>query len=323
MVSLIRPMLATVGTLADPRFAAADEWSYEMKWDGVRAVVYAGDAPVRVLSRNDRDVSVSYPELQSLGNACGGRDVVLDGEIVAIDASGRPSFGRLQQRMHVADPSVAAQLSRSVPVVLLVFDVLRLDGSLLLAQPYHRRREVLEGLALNETFAQTPPAFDTSAADAMHSSEVAGLEGIVAKRLTSGYRPGARSPEWIKIKHIRMQEVVVGGWRPGRGRRESTIGSLLMGVHTDAGLRYIGHVGTGFSDALLGRLSVQLAALQIRNSPFCNDLPRADARDAHWVRPQLVGEVAFTEWTGDDRLRHPSWRGLRPDKDAADVVRES
>lgn len=321
MSSLVRPMLATVGVVTDPRFAGGD-WSYEMKWDGVRAVVYVGDGPVRVFSRNDRDVSVSYPELRPLGAALDGRDVVLDGEVVAIDAAGRPNFGRLQQRMHVTDPATAATLSAAVPAVLLAFDVLRLDGASLLDLPYHRRRELLQELGLAENYAQTPPAFDSSAEDAMQASEAAGLEGIVAKRTGSVYRPGLRSPEWIKIKHIRMQEVVVGGWRPGQGRRASTIGSLLMGVQTERGLAYIGHVGTGFSDALLRQLGARLADLQITDSPFCVELPRPDARDAHWVRPELVGEVAFTEWTGDDRLRHPSWRGLRPDKNAADVVRE-
>ena len=321
MVELIRPMLATVGIVADARFAAED-WSFEMKWDGVRAVVYSDGGAVRVFSRNDRDVSVSYPELQPLGSALGGRDVVLDGEIVAIDAGGRPNFGRLQQRMHVTDAGTAVRLSSSVPAVLLVFDVLRIDGTSLVDQPYQHRRQLLDGLGLDHSYVQTPPAFDTTAADAMHGSQVAGLEGIVAKRTASLYRPGQRSPDWIKIKHVRMQEVVIGGWRPGQGRRASTIGSLLMGVHTEQGLAYIGHVGTGFSDALLRQLGSRLAGLRTTQSPFCSQLPRADARDAQWVRPEIVGEVAFTEWTGDGRLRHPAWRGLRPDKDAADVVRE-
>ena len=320
--ALIAPMLATPGSLADPRFAASADWSYEMKWDGVRAVVYAEGGSVSVYSRNDRDVSVSYPELQPLSGALSVTDVVLDGEIVAIDDSGRPSFGRLQQRMHVADAAMALRLSRSVPAVFLAFDVLRLDGRSLIEEPYFRRRQILVELELSETYAQTPPAYDTSAADALEGSALAGLEGIVAKRLSSVYRPGQRSPEWVKIKHVRMQEVVVGGWRPGRGRRAATIGSLLMGVHSAQGLEYIGHVGTGFSDALLRQLGARLADLRVPDSPFAQALPREDARDAQWVRPELVGEVAFTEWTGDGRLRHPSWRGLRPDKNPADVVRE-
>lgn len=332
-MTLIKPMLATPGVVTDPRFSepAGSGWSYEMKWDGVRAVVYVDETSsngtagggVTVFSRNDRDVSVSYPELQPLGGVLAGREAVLDGEIVAIDDAGRPSFGRLQQRMHVTDPRLALRLSQSVPAVLLLFDILRLDGHSVLDQPYSTRREMLEELALSEAFVQTPPAFDTSAVDALHASEVAGLEGVVAKRVDSVYRPGQRSPDWVKIKHIRMQEVVVVGWRPGQGRRTNTIGSLLMGVQTDVGLQYIGHVGTGFSDALLRQLSARLAQLQIPDPPFSNPLPREITRDAHWVRPELVGEVAFTEWTGDDRLRHPSWRGLRPDKDAADVVREA
>ncbi len=332
-MALIKPMLATPGVVTDPRFGepTGPGWLYEMKWDGVRAVVYVDETSgngvagggVKLFSRNDRDVSVSYPELQPLGRLLAGRQVVLDGEIVAIDDAGRPNFGRLQQRMHIADPRQAASLSQSVPAVLLAFDVLRLNGRSLLDEPYTTRRALLEELALSEAYVQTPPSFDTSAADALHASEVAGLEGVVAKRENSLYRAGQRSPDWIKIKHIRMQEVVVGGWRPGQGRRTNTIGSLLMGVHTEAGLQYIGHVGTGFSDALLRQLSTRLATLQVPDSPFGSPLPREITRDAHWVRPKLVGEVAFTEWTADDRLRHPAWRGLRPDKDAADVVREA
>jgi bifunctional non-homologous end joining protein LigD len=316
---LIHPMLAVAGAL--PTRDA--DWGYEMKWDGVRAVVYLGDGAVRIYSRNDRDVSVRYPELAGLAEAFAGQDLVLDGEIVAFDQHGRPNFGRLQQRMHIADATVAAQLSRTVPAVYLAFDLLRLDGHLLTGQSYAQRRELLERLDVEGPSWHTPPAFHGSAADAFAASKEQGLEGVVAKRLDSVYRPGVRTAEWTKVKNIHTQEVVIGGWRPGQGRRADTIGSLLMGVPGPDGLAYVGHVGTGFTQAFLTDLSARLARLRTDRSPFAQELPRADSRDAQWVRPRIVGEVAFSERTADDRLRHPSWRGLRPDKDPADVVPEA
>lgn len=312
-------MLAVAGTL--PTDDA--DWGYEMKWDGVRAVVYLDRAAVRIFSRNDRDVTVSYPELAGMADAFAGQELVLDGEIVAFDQHGRPSFGRLQQRMHVADASTAAQLSRTVPAVFLAFDLLRMDGHLITGQPYAQRRELLEHLDVDGPSWHTPPVFEGSAADALAASQEQGLEGVLAKRLDSVYRPGARSSEWTKVKNIHTQEVVIGGWRPGQGRRTDTIGSLLMGIPGPDGLAYVGHVGTGFTQAVLAELSTRLAKLAADQSPFSQPLPRADARDAQWVRPRLVGEVAFSERTADNRLRHPSWRGLRPDKDAADVVPEA
>ena len=315
---LIRPMLAVAGPL--PTNDA--QWGYEMKWDGVRAVVYLDRATLRIYSRNDRDVTVSYPELAGLADAFAGQELVLDGEIVAFDQQGRPSFGLLQQRMHVADASTAAQLSRTVPATFLAFDLLRLDGHPLTAQPYAQRRELLERLDVDGPSWHTPPVFRGSAADALAASQEQGLEGVLAKRLDSVYRPGARSSEWTKVKNIHTQEVVIGGWRPGQGRRTDTIGSLLMGIPGPRGLAYVGHVGTGFTQAALADLSTRLSELRTPESPFDRPLPRADARDAQWVRAELVGEVAFSERTADDRLRHPSWRGLRPDKNAQDVVPE-
>ena len=251
-------MLAVAGTLP----TRDDEWAYEMKWDGVRAVVYLEDGAVRLFSRNDRDVSVSYPELAPMADQIGSQDVVLDGEIVAFDQHGRPSFGRLQQRMHIADRGVAEQLSRTVPAVFLAFDLLRIDGHSLTGLPYVERRELLERLDLDGPSWHTPPAFEGSAAEAFAASQDQGLEGVVAKRLDSVYRPGVRSSEWTKVKNIHTQEIVVGGWRPGQGRRADTIGSLLMGIPGPAGLTYVGHVGTGFTQAFLADLSRRLTALR-------------------------------------------------------------
>jgi bifunctional non-homologous end joining protein LigD len=149
-----------------------------------------------------------------------------------------------------------------------------------------------------------------------------GLEGVVAKRRQSRYHPGRRSDEWLKVKHLQTQEVVIGGWKPGTGRREGMIGSLLLGLPGEQGLRYVGKVGTGFTEQALVDLGADLRGLEQQASPFSGTVPRADARDAHWVRPVVVGEVRFGEWTRDGRLRHPAWRGLRPDKAPQDVVRE-
>ncbi|MDT4894583.1 MAG: bifunctional non-ous end joining protein LigD [Pseudonocardiales bacterium] len=315
----LAPMLATLGELP------ADDtgWAYEMKWDGVRAIVRVDRGRVTLTSRNDKDMTVSYPELGALGDALDGRRALLDGEIVTFDADGRPSFGKLQQRMHVASAAAARHLAASDPAVLLAFDVLHLDGRSLLEAPYRERRELLLGLDLGGPAWQTPPAFDGSGAAAVAASVDRQLEGVVAKRQQSRYLPGRRSPDWIKIKNIRTQEVVVGGWRPGQGRRAGTIGSLLLGLPAEDGLQFIGQVGTGFTQATLDDLMSRLSRLARTSSPFAPDVPRAHAKDAHWVTPKLVGEVAFSEWTPDGRLRHPAWRGLRPDKAVTDVVRES
>jgi bifunctional non-homologous end joining protein LigD len=317
---LIRPMLAVPGEL--PTAAEDGHWRYEMKWDGVRAVGYSGAGEVRLLSRNDLDVSRSYPEILAPPPALNGRRAVLDGELVTFDADGRPSFGRLQERMHIADVAVARRLAERVPVVYLVFDLLALDGRSLLRAPYLERRDLLEGLGIAGTTWRVPPSFPGPGTDVLAASRENRLEGVVAKRAASTYRPGARSPDWRKIKHVRMQEVVVAGWRTGHGRRDGGIGSLILGVQGPAGLEFVGGVGTGFTGAMLADLARRLAPLQRADPPFATPLPRAELREAHWVEPQLVGEVVFTEWTGDGHLRHPSWRGLRPDKSPDEVRRE-
>jgi bifunctional non-homologous end joining protein LigD len=305
-------MLAVPGPL--PYARRDHEYGYELKWDGVRTVGYFGAGRPRLMSRNDRDVLVSYPELVEVESAVGDQRLVLDGEIVALDPSGRPSFGQLQQRMHVADPKQAARLATTRPVNYLFFDLLFMDGRDLTELPYTARRELLEALELRGP---------RGGPDALEVSRRQGLEGIVAKRLDSVYQPGRRSPDWIKVKIFRTQEVVVGGWRPGQGSRSRTFGSLLMGIPDQkGGLEYVGHVGTGFNERVLADLWARLQSLQQAGSPFTSDVPAKDAKDAHWVRPELVGEVAFGEWTPDGRLRHPAWRGLRPDKDPGAVVRE-
>jgi bifunctional non-homologous end joining protein LigD len=314
---LIKPMLAVPGAL--PAVAEEDDWAYEMKWDGVRAVVYVDGGRARATSRNDRDITVSYPELRALGAALGTTQVVLDGELVAFDQDGRPSFGTLQQRMHVADGAAARRLSARVPVVYVIFDVLHLEGRSLLREPYDTRRELLDTLELGGPSWQVSPVFSGPGRDVLAASRTQGMEGVVAKRHTSTYEPGKRSQAWRKVKHVRTQEVIIGGWRPGNGRRAGRIGSLMLGIPDDGGLRYVGQVGTGFTEALLADLGARLARLERKSSPFAAALPSAVRRDARWVTPKLVGEVAFTEWTSDGLLRHPSWRGLRPDKSPDEV----
>ncbi len=315
----LSPMLAMLGSLP----ADGDDWTFEMKWDGVRAIARIDHAGLKAISRNDKDMTASYPELTGLADAVGGTRVLLDGEIVAFDDTGRPSFSRLQPRMHVGSARDAERLADSTPVTYLAFDLLHLDDRSLLGLPYTKRREALAGLGLDGPAWQAPPAFPGTGQEAMRVSAERGLEGVVAKRSGSRYAPGRRSRDWIKVKHVRTQEVVIGGWTPGKGRRSGTLGALLLGIPDDDGLQYVGQVGTGFTEDALDELHRRMRRLARKTPPFATDVPRSDARDATWVTPKLVGEVAFSEWTGGDRLRHPSWRGLRPDKSADEVVRES
>jgi bifunctional non-homologous end joining protein LigD len=318
---LVQPMLATPGTM--PPAAEDEQWAYEMKWDGVRTVSYVDGGRLRLLSRNDRDVTAAYPEVRGLAEQLGSVPAVLDGEIVALDAAGRPDFGLLQRRMGVTKPAQVRRLMAEVPVVYLIFDVLHLDGRDTTGLPYTDRRELVESLGLEGAAWAVPPASAGGGAQMLAASRERGLEGVLAKRLDSRYTPGRRSPHWRKVKNLRTQEVIVAGWRPGSGRREGTIGSLLLGLPGEDGLTYAGHVGTGFTAAALADAERRLRPLERKTSPFAVGPPRADARDAHWVTPKLVGEVTFTEWTADGRLRHPSWRGFRLDKSPGDVVPES
>ncbi|SDY84125.1 ATP-dependent DNA ligase [Herbiconiux ginsengi] len=323
----LSPMLATLGTEADIDDEA--EWAFEMKWDGIRALVIIDDGAVTLRTRNGNDVTAGYPELtDALSRIFAGRSLVLDGEIVALDHRGRPSFGRLQQRMGLSKPRDVEAAAAKVKVDLMLFDILELDGASLVKKEYTERRAILADTAPeSDGPVHLPPAFEGDLAHAMDSSRQLGLEGVMAKRRDGAYAVGRRSRTWIKLKHHLAQEVVIGGWRPGKGRRAAQVGSLLMGVPDDSGvLHYVGRVGTGFSDSDLDAVTAKLAKLARKTSPF-DDVPSLDARDAHWVTPKLVGEVEFAEWTGSgqpgaERLRQPSWRGWRPDKSPADVRRE-
>jgi bifunctional non-homologous end joining protein LigD len=225
--------------------------------------------------------------------------------------------------MHVSSARQAARLAETSPVTFLAFDVLQLDGRPLLALPYSGRREILDGLTGSAGFL-TPPYFPgPDLAAVLEASLGQGLEGVVAKRLDSPYEPGARAGGWLKVKNQLSQEVVVAGWKPGKGNREGLIGSLLVGVHDEGRLLYCGHVGTGFTDKTLRMLTAKLRPLRRKDSPFDGPVPPEYARPAVWAEPRLVVEVSFARWTRAGRMLAPSYRGLRDDKDPADVVRET
>jgi len=318
----LRPMLATLGMLPSDD----ESWAYEFKWDGVRALSYVDGGRIHVASRNGNDLTASFPELRAVGEQLGSRQVVLDGEIVALDQLGRPRFQLLQPRIHASGADKVKRLAAEQPVVYMVFDVLYLDGTLLLELPYVERRQRLEGLKLATKGAQScalSPRFTGPGSDVLYASMAQGLEGIVAKRLDSPYLPGRRSPSWRKIKNVLTQEVVVGGWTPGQGNRQGRLGSLLLGIPSGDGLQYVGQVGTGFSDEVLDDLAARLGPLRSDHRPFITEVPRRYASVAAWVVPTVVGEVSFSEWTKEGRLRQPSWRGLRIDKSPDEVRRES
>ena len=317
---MLAPMLARSEPQLPPD---SEQWALEMKWDGVRALAYCEGNRVRLVSRTGEDITAAYPELRGLAAAVGRRDALLDGEVVALGDSGWPDFEALQNRMHVRDASMAQRLVAQYPVTYLAFDLLHLDGRPLLDLPYSQRRALLEKLELYGPSWQTPPSFTGEpGTDVQAVSRQYGLEGVVAKRLDSRYEPGKRPGTWRKVKNIRRQEAVIGGWRPGKGNRSGQIGSLLVGVHEDGGLVYAGHVGTGFTDRTLRQLTAQLAPLRRATSPFAAPLPADHARDAVWAEPVLVAEIAFTGWTRAGRMRAPSYQGLRSDKDPAEVIRE-
>ncbi len=317
-----KPMLATAGTRTDLR--SSKEWSLEMKWDGIRAIVTVDDGAVTITSRNGHDITKRYPELLDAAEGVHATSAVLDGEIVALDGSGVPSFGLLQQRMNLDKAAEIERASTKIPATLMLFDVLEVNGVSIVDQPYRERHDLLERLIADDQRGRVrvPPAFDGQIDDAIETSRRLKLEGVVAKIVDSRYDPGRRSDDWVKLKHQKTQEVVVGGWRPGNGGRSGQIGSLLVGIPGEDGLTYVGRVGTGFSQADLATIGKRLDALERKTSPFI-EVPSDVRRDAHWVTPKVVGEVTFGDWTDSGHLRHPSWRGVRVDKTPEDVVRES
>ncbi|GAA1954983.1 ATP-dependent DNA ligase [Agromyces allii] len=324
----VRPMLASPGTLG---LVAAGDWALEYKWDGIRVLARTDGGGLRIISRNGNDVTARYPELAALPTALRG-DALVDGELVALDDDGRPSFELLQSRMNLTRAREVQRLAASAPVRLLLFDVLEIAGDDVTDAPYRERRRRLERLVRpgSGVPVEVPPLATGSAADALAEARQLGLEGLVAKRPDSTYRPGTRSEQWLKLKLTRTQEVVIGGYRRGVGTRAGRIRSLLVGIPGEHGgehglafgLEYAGRVGSGLRELESERLLARLDDAVRETSPFV-EVPEADAADAVWVEPQLVGEIELAEWTSTGVARHPRWRGLRPDKSPDEVVRES
>ncbi|WP_461665696.1 ATP-dependent DNA ligase [Gordonia sputi] len=305
-----RPMLAT-----DEPVERLDgrDWAFEGKWDGYRILLRSIDGDFRLTSRSGIDMTADFPELRSAADELGLIDVVLDGEVVAVDSSGHTNFTLLASRNNTAE---------AYSLKLYLFDILYLNGTSLLRKPWSERRQLLEALApafKESAYVEIPPLLPAPGSAAVSHSRDHGLEGVVAKRKTSTYQQGRRSSQWRKQKNWSDIEVVVGGYRLGRGNREGVIGSLLVGLPEETGLRYVGRVGTGFTEASLKSLAEELKPLEISRSPFLEKLDRPVASTATWVLPKIVGEVRFMDWTSTGHLRHPSWRGIRRDKLPGDL----
>ncbi|GGQ17442.1 non-homologous end-joining DNA ligase [Streptomyces mutabilis] len=307
---LIPPMLATSGTL--PPAVQDARWAYETKQDGQRAIVYLpGDGSVLLRARSGQDITAAYPELAPLATALGPTPAVLDGEVLALDEQGRADFQLLQSRMGLAHaPGRAAHRAAKAPVHLVLFDVLHVAGQSLLRLPYTRRRERLTDLGLGGPSWSTPAALVGHGDQALRATREHGLEGLVCKRLDSVYEPGVRSRAWIKIRNMRSEDVVVGGWLPGRGRLSGLPGAVLVGQRAAGRLRYVGGVGTGWNTAERTELAALLRAAATDVCPFDPVPPVPGAR---WVVPRLVGEVRYSTRTREGMLRQPSWLRLRPD----------
>ena len=306
------PMLAKLGTLP----ARERDFGFEIKWDGIRALAYYEPGRFRIESRNLNDITAQYPELRRLGRQLGSRDVILDGEIVAFDERGRPSFELLQHRMHLTRDADIKRRAREIPVHYLLFDVLYAEGRTVMGRTYEERRELLESLALEGPHWQTPRYHRGEGKTLVEASATNGLEGVVAKRLDSTYSPGRRSPYWIKVKNKRRARLVVGGWLPEKERADR-LGALLVGYFDHAGsFRFAGRAGTGFDAKERARLERLLARLERERPPFEG---KRGPRGARYVEPAIVVEVEFTEWTNDGVLRHPSYKG-QVDADPDSIV---
>jgi len=294
-------------------------WAYEFKWDGTRAVVFNDRGTLRVVSRTQEDLTKRYPELRAMSEALGSHVAVLDGEIVALGPDGVPRFEQLQQRIGLQTDADVRRRMKQVPVYYFAFDLLYLDGRRLTERPYRERRALLRELALAGPAWQTPDSQEGHGDAMLEASLASGLEGIVAKRLDSVYEEGRRSTSWLKIKNRHRQELVIGGWLDGEGKRQGLPGALLVGYWEDGRLVYAGRVGTGFTDAALARLAEQMAPLARDDSPFGRGSPPAAA---HFVEPRLVGQFEFSDWTRANQVRAGAFKGLREDVDPREVVRE-
>jgi bifunctional non-homologous end joining protein LigD len=311
----LKTMLARSGSL--PR--DEERYGFEVKWDGIRALLYCDHGHLELQGRNFTDFTPRYPELRGLAEELGARRIVLDGEVVAFDPQGRPSFERLQTRMHLASDSAVRRRMKDTPITYVIFDLLYLDGHSTIALPYEQRRELLEQCELNGPYWRAPGYQRGEGTPLLEATREQGIEGIVAKRLDCPYEPGRRSSGWIKVKNVALQDVVIGGYTPGEGGRSGRIGALAVGVIEDGALKYAGKVGTGFTEQTLAMLQRELDPLLTGASPFDGRQPPKGTR---FVEPSLVASVEFREWTRSGTLRAPSYKGLRPDKDPGEAVRE-
>jgi bifunctional non-homologous end joining protein LigD len=314
---MLTPMLAEGGHEAfdDPG------WRFEPKLDGIRTLAYVSTDGTRLVSRTGRDQTAIYPELDNLARFVNALQAVIDGEVVAADEDGRPSFERLQQRMNLSAPKDVEKARRKIPVVLFAFDLLWLDGRDLTHEPLEKRRRFLEDAVTETGPLRLTVIAEESGTGFFDQAKRLGLEGIIAKRLGSPYVPGRRTKDWRKIKAVNQQDCLVLGWTPGTRSRSSTFGALLLGAYGDGELMWIGQVGTGFTEAVLADLLKRLTALE-RPDPPIADPGLAAVKGARWVRPELVCEVEYLEMTTVGKLRAPSFKGLRPDKAPADCVLE-
>lgn len=311
----LEPMLATLA--ADP--FDDDRWAFEPKWDGIRCLATCAEETMLV-SRNSRDITAVYPELDRLHERLVCVDAIVDGEIVTL-ANGRPSFERLQSRMNLQNTHEIARASKSIPVLFVAFDLLYLDGRSLVDRPLEERKGLLSELVVPNECVQVSTWVRGEGTALFEAAKAQNLEGIVAKKLTCPYQPGRRSRDWLKIKTIYDGDVVVAGWSAGEGARSSTFGALIVGAYDDRGLRFAGLVGTGFSDRTIAELAPRLRKLEVAEMPFVDDPRKLTSgrfgkpiKDAHWVRPELVASVEFRELTSAGKLRAPSFKGLNEDK---------
>lgn len=315
MPDRIEPMLARLGEL--PR--DEERYGFEVKWDGIRAIALCDHGHFTLQGRNFTDFTSRYPELRPLARGLGARRLILDGEVVAFGDDGQPSFQRLQSRMHLTSPTQIKRRTQDTPATYVIFDLLYLDGHSTCGLPYADRRSLLEQLELDGPSWRTPSYHRGEGTALLAATKKLGIEGVVAKRLDSAYEPGRRSSAWIKVKHVAEQDVVIGGWTPGAGNREGRIGALTVGVMEDGELRYAGKVGTGFTDETLATVQRVLEPLRTGESPFDGRQP---PKGTTFVEPKVVAAVEFRGWTASGTLRAPSFKGLRPDKDPSEAVRE-
>jgi bifunctional non-homologous end joining protein LigD len=308
----MRPMLASAGTVI-PR---GPEWVHEIKWDGMRVLADVAGGRLRLWSRNENDVTFSYPELSTLAGPGKPNNMLLDGEVVALDA-GLPSFSVLSERMHVSSDRRARRLAVSRPVTFMMFDLLRLNGTDLTVQPLAQRRATLESIGLAGPHAQVPPTYDDGVALQRATLEQ-GLEGVVSKRLSSRYSPGRRSHDWLKFPNRTSRSVVIGGWRLETDSAHR-LGAVLVGHPTPRGLTYLGRVGSGLAGHEQERVLKALQGRVVDTSPFADEIPPLDAQGTQWVRPEIVMEVQYLGLSAQGRLRQPAYRGLRPDLSPEDI----